>query len=99
VVQELMGVHDLVVAGSHGFDMWSLEQGTIEPDAASGFEDLLARVTARRLMDEPPDELKVTPGEMVYEIQPKLDWDKGRAVLHLLTALGLDTDGVARGRP
>jgi trehalose 6-phosphate phosphatase len=58
-----------------------------------------AKAVVERLMDEPPDELKVTPGEMVYEIQPKLDWDKGRAVLQLLTALGLDTDGVARGRP
>jgi trehalose 6-phosphate phosphatase len=31
---------------------------------------------------------------MVYELQPKLDWDKGRAVLHLLTTLGLDRDDV-----
>jgi trehalose 6-phosphate phosphatase len=45
-----------------------------------------------RLLAEHPGELKVTPGKMVYEIQPKLDWDKGRAVLHLLTALELDSD-------
>ncbi len=134
VVQELMGVHDLVVAGSHGFDIWSPEQGTIEHDAASGFENLLARVTAQlqealssidgaavepkrasvaahyrlvpaarrpqvgevveQLLAEHPEELKVTPGKMVYEIQPNLDWDKGRAVLHLLTALDLDGDGI-----
>jgi trehalose 6-phosphate phosphatase len=31
---------------------------------------------------------------MVYEIQPKLDWDKGKAVLYLLQALGLDRDDV-----
>ncbi len=37
-----------------------------------------------------PDKLKVTPGKMVYEIQPKVDWDKGRAVLYLLKTLGLD---------
>ena len=24
-----------------------------------------------------PDALKVTLGEMVYEVEPKLDWDKG----------------------
>jgi trehalose 6-phosphate phosphatase len=48
-------------------------------------EDLLARH---------PDELKVTPGKMVYEIQPKLDWDKGKAVLHLLDVLELDPDAV-----
>jgi trehalose 6-phosphate phosphatase len=129
-----MGVHDLVVAGSHGFDIWSPSEGTIEHEAASGFEDLLERVTARleeslapiegvviepkrasvaahyRLVAEPdrprvaevvegllaehPDDLKVTPGKMVYEVQPKLEWDKGRAVLHLLGALDLDRDGV-----
>jgi trehalose 6-phosphate phosphatase len=134
VVQELMGVHDLVVAGSHGFDIWSPEEGTIEHEAASGFEELLARVTARlreelssidgavvepkrasvaahyrlvaeahrpevrgvveRILAEHTEELKVTPGKMVYEVQPKLDWDKGRAVLHLLTVLGLDSDEV-----
>jgi trehalose 6-phosphate phosphatase len=44
VVQELMGVHDLVVAGSHGFDIWSPREGTIEHDAAIGFEELMARV-------------------------------------------------------
>ena len=32
---------------------------------------------------------------MVYEIRPKLEWDKGKAVLYLLTALGLDGDDVA----
>jgi trehalose 6-phosphate phosphatase len=134
VVQELMGVRDLVVAGSHGFDIWSPVEGTIEHEAASGFEDLLERVTARlqeelgsidgavvepkrasvaahyrlvaepqrrevaevvkRLLAEHREELKVTPGKMVYEIQPKLDWDKGRAVLHLLTALELESDDV-----
>ncbi len=130
IVQELMGVHDLVVAGSHGFDIWSPNVGTIEHSAASGFEELLAGVTAElqqaldpidgaviepkrasvaahyrlasedgrrqvkevveRLLAEHPNELKMTPGKMVYEIQPKLDWDKGKAVLHLLGVLGLD---------
>jgi trehalose 6-phosphate phosphatase len=134
VVQDLMGVHDLVVAGSHGFDIWSPQEGTIEHEAASGFEDLLAEVTAelrealdsiegamvepkrasvaahyRLVADEQrprvrevvedllagrPEELKVTPGKMVYEIQPKIDWDKGRAVLYLLEALGLDGEDV-----
>ena len=50
----------------------------------------------RRLrVAEHPGELKVTPGKMVYEIQPKLEWDKGKAVLYLLKALGLDRDDVA----
>ena len=132
VVQELMGIHNLVVAGSHGFDIWSPERGTIEHEAAGGFEDLLARVTSRlqeelgpiegaavepkrasvaahfrlvapaqraevrrvveRVLADHPDDLKVTPGKMVYELQPKLDWDKGRAVLHLIAVLGLDRE-------
>jgi trehalose 6-phosphate phosphatase len=134
VVQALMGIHDLVVAGSHGFDIWSPTQGTIEHDAAHGYADLLAAVTARlrdelagiagalvepkkasvaahyrlvatdergrvgevveRLLAEHPEELKVTPGKMVYELQPRIEWDKGRAVLHLLEALQLDREDV-----
>ncbi len=34
------------------------------------------------------------PGKIVYEIQPKLDWDKGKAVLYLLEALGLDREDI-----
>jgi trehalose 6-phosphate phosphatase len=46
------------------------------------------------MLAEQPDRLKVTPGKMVYELQPKIDWNKGRAVLYLLAALGLDSDDV-----
>jgi trehalose 6-phosphate phosphatase len=37
-----------------------------------------------------PNQLKVTPGKMVYEIQPKIDWDKGKAVQYLRHALHVD---------
>jgi trehalose 6-phosphate phosphatase len=134
IVQRLMGVDDLVVAGSHGFDIWSPQGGAIEREEGTSFAGLLARVTATvrnqaasvegalvepkkssvavhyRLVaeqDRPrvqaivdaalaaePDALRVTPGKMVYEIQPKIDWDKGRAVLYLLEALGLDESDV-----
>lgn len=134
VVQKLMGLDNLVVAGSHGFDIWSPDEGTIEHDAGSGFEDLLERVTARlseevagvegssvepkkasvavhyrlaseegrqeikqsvdQILADYPEDLKVTPGKMVYEVQPKLDWDKGKAVLYLLEILELDHDGI-----
>lgn len=134
VVQRLMGMDDLVVAGSHGFDIWSPAEGTIPHDAASGFSDLVAKVTdrlrrdvgtlpgvevepkyasvavhyrlaagehrervaqvVRDLLAEHADQLKVTPGKMVYEIQPNLDWNKGRAVLHLIDVLGLDSADV-----
>jgi trehalose 6-phosphate phosphatase len=39
---------------------------------------------------EPHPELRLTNGKMVCEIQPRVDWDKGRAVLFLLEALNLD---------
>jgi trehalose 6-phosphate phosphatase len=134
VVQELMGVDNLVVAGSHGFDIWSPQEGTIAHDAAAGFEDLISEVTDRlraevesiagamiepkrasvavhyrladpehrakvtamvdELLDEHSGRLKVTPGKMVYELQPKIDWNKGKAVLHLLQTLHLDADDV-----
>jgi trehalose 6-phosphate phosphatase len=134
VVQELMGVDDLIVAGSHGFDIWSPAGGTIEREEGSRFGGLLDEVrerlrtetgTIRGALVEPkktsvavhyrlvpeeerhrikeivdsvlaehPDGLKVTPGKMVYEIQPKIEWDKGKAVLYLLDALDLDREDV-----
>jgi len=45
VVQELMGIDDLVVAGSHGFDIWSPEAGTLEHEAGAGQEGLIEQVT------------------------------------------------------
>ena len=54
----------------------------------------MGRVVEEILADH-PDELKVTTGKMVYEVQPKIDWDKGKAVLYLLEALGFDSDDVA----
>jgi trehalose 6-phosphate phosphatase len=134
VVQELMGLNNLIVAGSHGFDIWSPGGGTIQREEGGDFKELLDTVKAQlsealnaiegalvepkkasvaahyRLVAEEerakvkavvdsilaahPDKLKVTSGKMVYEIQPKIDWDKGKAVLYLLTALDLDRDDV-----
>ncbi|HET9256620.1 MAG TPA: trehalose-phosphatase [Pseudonocardiaceae bacterium] len=37
-----------------------------------------------------PGQLKLTPGKMVYEIQPNIDWDKGKAVRYLRHVLGVD---------
>ena len=134
VVQQLMGVDNLVVAGSHGFDIWSPQEGTMQHDAATGFDDLISEVGDRlraevesipgaevepklasvavhyrladrehhakvavvvdELLDEYSERLKVTPGKMVYELQPKIDWHKGKAVLHLLQTLDLYADDV-----
>jgi alpha,alpha-trehalase len=134
VVQQLMGIDDLIVAGSHGFDIWSPSGGTIQRHEGGEFGELLGRVTERlrdglasisgslieskrssvavhyRLVEaserprvreivdgtlaEHPEELQVTPGKMVFEIQPRIDWNKGKAVLHLLDALELDDASV-----
>lgn len=40
-----------------------------------------------------PD-LRITGGKKVLELRPDADWDKGRAVLWLLDALGLEREGV-----
>jgi HAD superfamily hydrolase (TIGR01484 family) len=39
--------------------------------------------------------LTVAEGKKVFEVRPSLDWDKGRALLHLLAVLGLDGGGAA----
>eukprot|EP01026_Neomeris_dumetosa_P007889 TRINITY_DN1244_c0_g1_i1.p2 TRINITY_DN1244_c0_g1~~TRINITY_DN1244_c0_g1_i1.p2 ORF type:complete len:357 (-),score=57.81 TRINITY_DN1244_c0_g1_i1:409-1479(-) len=36
------------------------------------------------------EELRITKGRKVLEVRPKIDWDKGRAILHLLEALELN---------
>src|SRR3989440_1806101 len=134
VVQKLMGLDNLIVAGDHGFDIWSPTGGSMQREEGASFEGLLREVEAKlraelanipgalvepkkrsvaahfrlvaeeqrprvqeivdAILSEHPEELKVTPGKMVFEIQPKLDWDKGKAVLYLLKALGLDRDDV-----
>jgi alpha,alpha-trehalase len=38
--------------------------------------------------------LRKTGGKMLFELRPRLAWDKGKAVLRLLTALGLDRPDV-----
>ncbi|MDD7965065.1 trehalose-phosphatase [Actinomycetospora lemnae] len=130
VVAELSGVDDLVIAGSHGFDIHDPQRGVIEHEASRGWEDLVAEVTERvrtgaaaiegtqvepkhasvavhdrhvadadrprvqELVDavlaEHPGRLRVTPGKFVHEIQPKIDWNKGKAVEHLIGVLDLD---------
>ncbi|WP_210769019.1 trehalose-phosphatase [Ruania alkalisoli] len=133
VVQELMRLDSLIVAGSHGFDIASPD-GEISAQFAGGHENLLESVRHQveagareipgatvevkaasvalhyRLVDEIDrwratalveevrtahlDELKVTPGKMVYEVQPAIDWDKGKAVDYLIRVLEMGPDVV-----
>jgi len=130
VVAELMGLDDLVIAGSHGFDIHDPARGVVEHEASRGWEDLVAEVTERvrtaaagiegtqvepkhasvalhdrhvadadrprvaelveTVLGEHPGQLRVTPGKFVHEIQPKIDWNKGKAVDHLIGVLDLD---------
>ena len=128
-VEKLVGIDNLVFAGSHGFDIKvpggeniareegaefaetleavktrlhdevdGIEGSLIEPKRSSvavhyrlvapGEQGRIKAAVDAILADH--DNLRVTPGKMVYEIQPKLDWNKGKAVLWLLEALELD---------
>lgn len=128
-VEKLVGIDNLIFAGSHGFDIKVPGGKAIAREEGAEFAEVLDSVEARlhselddiegsliepkkssvavhyRLVaaDEQAkikaavdailadhDTLRVTPGKMVYEIQPKLDWNKGKAVLWLLEALELD---------
>ncbi|WP_285648536.1 trehalose-phosphatase [Actinomycetospora sp. NBRC 106375] len=130
VVADLMGLDDLIIAGSHGFDIYDPVRGPVVHEASRGWEDLVAEVTERvqraaaeiegtqvepkhasvalhdrhvadahrprvealvaAVLAEHPGQLKVTPGKFVHEIQPKIDWNKGKAVEHLIGVLDLD---------
>lgn len=81
----------------------SISDAMVEPKQASvavhcrpADPEHRAEVTAlvNELLEESRGRLKVTPGQMVYELQPQIGWHKGRAVLHLLKTLDLDTDDV-----
>jgi len=125
-VQRLVGLDELIYAGSHGFDVRGpslrLEHGAaFLPDLDSAEAELrlsLARITGA-LMERKTYALAVHvrgvapnsavaaveaavdaalsrhvrlrkgTGKMVFELLPRLDWHKGKAVLHILEALRL----------
>lgn len=57
------------------------------PEAAAGVERAVDDVLGRR------EGLRKTSGKKVFELRPDADWDKGRALLTLLEALGLEESG------
>ncbi|MCG5529444.1 trehalose-phosphatase [Halorhodospira halochloris] len=59
---------------------------------AEGEREQLA-ATVQEIVAAHP-KLRLGHGKMVFELQPDVPWDKGRAVLWLLEALGLDKPGV-----
>ncbi|MFG0284645.1 MAG: trehalose-phosphatase [Phycisphaerales bacterium JB039] len=128
-VRRLVGIADIVYAGSHGFDIRGPDGLAIEHDVGSdavpaldaaerqlqaglaGVEgaqierkkfsiavhyrnvDAGAVDRVRRAVDDAiagAEGLRLAHGKKVLEVQPDLDWNKGRAVLWLLDALGVD---------
>ena len=53
----------------------------VDPGEVSRVEEAVTRV-----MDDSPD-LRRSAGKMVFEMQPQLDWDKGKALLWLLEGM------------
>jgi trehalose 6-phosphate phosphatase len=136
-VAALVGLPDLIYAGSHGFDIAGpppaaaapplrLEVGDGVPERIGRAADRLRRDLAgvagvlvepkrfaisvhfrlaeaadvpriERAVDDAAAAipgLRKAHGKMLFELRPDLDWDKGRALLWLLDALGLDRPGV-----
>jgi alpha,alpha-trehalase len=128
-VQDLVGLDDLVYAGSHGFDIRGPEGTKIEREVGQQWiprlDEMERQVRAatqdidgaqierkrytvavhyrnvaeaeapavERAVDravEGREGLRKGTGKKVFEILPDLEWDKGRAVLWLIEALGLD---------
>ena len=128
-VEKLVGIDDLIFAGSHGFDIRTPDGGTIDNEVGGDVTPLLDGVERKlhdgldpikgslverkkfsiaahyrlvadqdypgfraaldQVLTETP-EIKEKPGKKVFEYQPKIDWDKGKAVLWLMGALGMD---------
>ena len=128
-VERLVGIGNLVYAGSHGFDIAGPDGLKIEHGQGAAFTAAVERASAlldgalapidgalvepkrfavavhyrqvddadlpavesavNRVLEAVP-ELRKTHGKKVFELRPRFDWDKGKAVLWLLEALGLD---------
>lgn len=132
-VESLVGLPNLVYAGSHGFDIAGPGGLRREYEGAENFAPVLREAELRlraalggiegvlvepkryaiavhyRLVDDKDvsavekafdaalreaGSLRRTEGKKVFELRPSLDWDKGKAVLWLLTELGLDGAGI-----
>jgi alpha,alpha-trehalase len=126
-VRRLVGLDNLVYAGSHGFDIAEPGGLRIQHEEGAAFAAAVERATEMlrpalaaidgalvepkrfavavhyrqvadgdvtkieaavdRVLKEVPD-LRKTGGKKVFELRPRFDWDKGKAVLWLLQALG-----------
>jgi alpha,alpha-trehalase len=128
-VEQLVGLEELVYAGSHGFDIAGPGGLRIEHEEGAAFVAAVERASemlqtglkgvsgaiiepkrfavavhyrqvaelgmpaveaeVNRVVKAVP-ELRKTHGKKVFELRPRFDWDKGKAVMWLLRALGLN---------
>ena len=128
-VEQLVGIDNLVFAGSHGFDIRVPGRGQLKHEVGGEYGPVLERAEAelrRRVepiagaliehkklsvaahyrqvaehdlpaffaavdaVESSQPDLKRMRGKKVFEFEPKLDWDKGKAVRWLLRALDLE---------
>ncbi len=126
-VKRLVGLDDIVYAGSHGFDISGPGGLSIQHEQGAAFTEAVRRaaeklapalagiegalvepkrfavaVHFRQVADaDLPEveaavdkvlkavpELRKTYGKKVFELRPRFDWDKGKAVRWLMEALG-----------
>lgn len=66
----------------------ALHYRQVEQKHVAGMEELVDRIVA----SDPG--LKKTHGKKVFEVRPQLEWDKGKAVLWLMQAVGLEKPDV-----
>jgi len=132
-VRQMVGLNELVYAGSHGFDIvgpdglrMQLEEAKAAlPDLTQAQQRLVAELgdvqgarverkglasavhfrqaadsdvgRIERIVDGVREEhpnLRKRDGKKIFELQPDVPWDKGKAVLWLLRALDVDKPGV-----
>ncbi|KAI9987735.1 hypothetical protein PInf_023779 [Phytophthora infestans] len=103
-IQKFVSIPQLYYAGSHGFDIEGPDGTSIKNQVAAQFLTDLHEVRdelGAQIKDiagaEVEDNIfsvslhyRMNEGKMVYEFKPKIDWNKGKALLWLLQALGLD---------
>ena len=129
-VQRLLGLDNVIYAGSHGFDIAGPRGSGLRCDVGRDFHQTIRRLSGelvqavqgirgalvesnryntavhyrlvatedvghlrelvdKVLLDYP--NLRETEGKMILEMRPAIDWDKGKAALWILDALGLDS--------
>ncbi len=81
--QGIIGIEGALV--EHTTYSTTVHYRLVAPEKAHRVEEVVDRV----LQGYPS--LRKTHGKMVWEIRPRIDWDKGKAVLWILDALGLDS--------